>query len=132
MVVEDELLIADLIATTLEKAGYNVCGIARNVSEAVTLANLHSPSLAIIDLRLEDGELGTNIAPQLAGTRTMGILYASGNTARVLLTTSDGEACLSKPYRAEDLLRSLVIVDEMFKTGKSSKPFPAGFQLLSK
>ncbi len=58
MVVEDELLIADMVASTLEKAGYNVCGIARTISEAVTLVKLYSPNLAVIDLRLEDGELG--------------------------------------------------------------------------
>ncbi len=132
MVVEDELLIADMVASTLEKAGYNVCGIARTISEAVTLVKLYSPNLAVIDLRLEDGELGTGIAPQLEGTRTMGILYSSGDTARVLLSTSDGEACLSKPYSAEDLLKSLEIVDEVFKTGKTSRPFPAGFQILAK
>jgi DNA-binding response OmpR family regulator len=132
MIVEDELLIADAIASTLENAGYGVCGIARTVSEALTLARLHRPNLAIIDLRLEDGELGTSIAPQLEGTRSMGILFACGDTAGILLNTPDGEACLSKPYSREDLLRSLVIVDEVFKTGKTSRPFPAGFQILAK
>jgi DNA-binding response OmpR family regulator len=132
MIVEDELLIADMIAATLDRAGYGVCGIARTVGEAVTLVKLHRPNLAVIDLRLEDGELGTGIAPQLEGTRTMGILYACGDTARVLQIAPDGEACLSKPYSPEDLLRSLEILDELFKTGTASDPFPAGFQLLAK
>ncbi len=131
MIVEDELLIADVVASTLENAGYRVCGIARTVSEAVTLAKLQSPNLAVIDFTLEDGELGTDIAPQLEGTRTMGILYASGNIARVLLSTTDGEACLKRPYRSEDLVRSLEIVDELFRTGKASQPFPVRFQPLS-
>jgi DNA-binding response OmpR family regulator len=131
MIVEDELLIGEMMASTLENAGYSICGIARTISEALRLAQIHSPNIAVIDLQLEDSELGTDIAPQLEGNRNMAILYASGNTAGILLTTADGEACLTKPYRPEDLLQSLVIVDELFKTGESSRPFPAGFKLLS-
>lgn len=97
----------------------------------MALAQLHSPDLAVIDLKLEENELGADIAPQLGG-RTMGILYGSGNTARILPTTPDGQVCLSKPYLTEDLIRSLEIVDELFKTGKATKPFPAAFKLLGK
>jgi ActR/RegA family two-component response regulator len=130
MIVEDDLLIADSIERALHKGGYAVCGIARTVGEAIALAKLHSPALAVIDLRLEHGELGTAICPQLADPRAMGILYASGNTARILLTAADGEACLEKPYSTEDLLRGLEIVTEIVATGEASGPFPPGFQRL--
>ena len=42
-----------------------VCGIARTVAEAVELGLRHKPDLAVIDLRLADGELGTEVAALL-------------------------------------------------------------------
>jgi CheY-like chemotaxis protein len=48
----------------------------------------------------------------------------------VVLTTADGDASLSKPYRSIDLLRSLEIVAEIVASGTASPPFPKGFQVL--
>ena len=47
-----------------------------------------------------------------------------------MLTAADGDACLSKPYRSADLLRSLQIVADIVATGTASPPFPHGFQVL--
>ena len=58
------------------------------------------------------------------------MLYATGNISQVVLTTADGDACLSKPYSSADLLRGLDIVAGMVATGKASPPFPQGFQIL--
>jgi hypothetical protein len=59
------------------------------------------------------------------------VLYATGNISQVVLTTADGDACLSKPYRSADLLRGLEIVEEIVATGKALPPFPQGFRVLS-
>jgi hypothetical protein len=48
-----------------------------------------------------------------------------------VLTTADGDACLSKPYRSADLLRGLEIVEEIVATGKALPPFPQDFRVLS-
>jgi DNA-binding response OmpR family regulator len=131
LIAEDELTIADMVEDTLVNNGYEVCGIARDVDEAVALARTYKPEFAIIDLRLADGSFGTEIAAQLGGPDRLGILYASGNVSHVTLSTADGEAALMKPYGAPALLRSLEIVAEIVATGKASQPFPPGFRLLS-
>jgi CheY-like chemotaxis protein len=130
LIAEDDLMIADLAEETLLDGGYQVCGIARTVSEAVALALLHQPDLAILDLRLADGGLGTGIAAKLLPLRRFGIIYATGNASQVKLTAADGHASLIKPYRSIDLLRALEIVAEMVATGVAPKPFPPGFHLL--
>src|SRR5450631_1487029 len=127
LIAEDDLMIADLVEEILIEHGYEVCGIARTVAEAVVLAQHHKPDLAVLDLRLADGGLGTEIAAQLLPLGRLGVLYATGNITQVVLTTADGDASLSKPYRSVDLLRSLEIV----ATGKAVPPFPKGFQVLS-
>jgi CheY-like chemotaxis protein len=96
----------------------------------VALARLHEPDLALVDLRLADDELGTEVAAQLAPRGKLGILYATGNISQVVLSLADGHACLSKPYRAADLLRSLEIVTEIVDSGAAFPPFPRGLQIL--
>jgi CheY-like chemotaxis protein len=130
LIAEDDLMIADLAEEILVDKGYQVCGIARTVAEALALAQHHKPDLAVLDLRLADGDLGTEIAAQLLPLGRLGVLYATGNISQVLLTTSDGDASLSKPYSSADLLRSLEIVAEIVATGTALPPFPKGFQIL--
>jgi DNA-binding response OmpR family regulator len=130
LIAEDELMIADMAEEILVKYGYEVCGIARTVAEAVALGRRYKPDLAVIDLRLADGGLGTEIAAQLGAIGRLGVLYASGNTSHVMLTTADGDACLAKPYRSADLLRGLQIVADIVATGTASPPFPYGFKVL--
>lgn len=130
LIVEDDLMIADMAEEMLVNHGYEVCGIARTVGEAVALARFHQPDLAVIDLRLADGGLGTEIAAQLDAPTRPGILYATGNMAQIILTATDGDACLAKPYRGMDLRRSLEIVADLVATGKALAPFPRGFQVL--
>jgi DNA-binding response OmpR family regulator len=130
LIAEDDLMIADMAEEMLIECGYEVCGIARTVTEAVELGRRHKPDLAVIDLRLADGGLGTEIAAQWDAIGRPGVLYATGNVSTVMLTAADGQACLVKPYRSVDLLRSLEIVAEMVATGSASPPFPHGFQVL--
>ena len=130
LIAEDDLMIADMIEEVLVAHGYEVCGIARTVAQAVALSRLCKPDLAIIDLRLADGRLGTEIAAQLGPLDRPGVLYATGNIAQVILTSTDGDACLVKPYRTIDLVRSLEIVAEIAATGTASPPFPRGLQIL--
>jgi DNA-binding response OmpR family regulator len=131
LIAEDDLMIADAAEETLVKHGYEVCGIARTVGEAVALGRLHKPDFAVIDLRLADGGIGTEIAAQLGQLPRLGILYATGNKPQVGLAPIDGDACLVKPYTFVDLVRSLAIVAEIVATGTASPPFPRGLRVLS-
>ncbi len=130
MIAEDDLFMADMLQDVLVEGGYEVCGIARTVDEAVALGRAHTPDLAVIDLRLADGGLGTEIATQLAALGGLGILYATGNIAGVMVSGTAGHACIVKPYSAADLLHSLKIVAEMVADGTASPPYPRGFQVL--
>ena len=131
LIAEDDLMIADMIEEILVNDGYEVCGIARTVAEGVELGHRYKPDLAVLDLRLADGGLGTEIAAQLSDIKRLGVLYATGNAAQVHLTAVNGHACLAKPYVADDLLRGLKIVSDIVSTGNVSLPFPRGFQVLA-
>jgi len=131
LIAEDELMIADLLEETLLTSGYEVCGIARTVDEAVTLAELHKPDLAVLDVRLARGGLGPEIARRVSNRGTMGILYATGDDSRhSKLTRADGNAAIAKPYRNEDVVRALIIVQDIMTIGNATQSFPMGFRLL--
>jgi DNA-binding response OmpR family regulator len=130
LIAEDDLMIADTTKEVLVESGYEVSGIARTVTEGVALGRRHKPDLAVIDMRLANGELGSEIAAQLGALGRLGVLDATGNLSRAILTAADGDACLAKPYRSADLLRGLQIVADIVATGTASPPFPHGFQVL--
>jgi len=130
LIAEDDLMMADMLEDIVVTAGYHVCGIARTVEEGVALGKLHKPDLALLDLRLADGGLGTEIASRLDRRDGMGVLYTTGNAGQIGLTKDDGEASLGKPFRSVDLIRAMKIVEEIVDTGQTSQPFPDGFEVL--
>jgi DNA-binding response OmpR family regulator len=131
LIVEDDLMIADMTEQVLVDHGYEVCGIARTVDAAVAFARLHMPNLILLDVRLAEGGLGTEVAAQLGPVDGLGILYATGNVSQLGLSSVDGHAFLVKPYRPRDLLRGVEIVTGLVATGLAPLPFPKGFQLLA-
>ncbi|MSY49333.1 MAG: response regulator, partial [Actinobacteria bacterium] len=52
LVAEDEALIRMDLVEMLQGAGYEVVAEATNGQEAVNLANLHKPDLAILDVKM--------------------------------------------------------------------------------
>jgi DNA-binding response OmpR family regulator len=130
LIAEDDLLIADSAEEFLVKCGYEVCGMARTVDEAVILGRRHRPDLMVLDLRLADGGFGTQVAVQLSTLGRIGVLYITGKISHFALDTTDGDAYIVKPYTAADLVRSLEIVAEIVATGRASPPFPRGFRML--
>lgn len=129
LIAEDDLVIAGLMEDILVEYGYEVCGIASTVPAAVALAKTHKPDLAIIDLRLADNGLGTDIAAQLGELEHLGVLYITG-ASHVVLTATNGHARLAKPFRDTELVRSLEIVTELLSSGLAPPPYPNGFRLL--
>jgi DNA-binding response OmpR family regulator len=130
MIAEDDLIIADMIEEALTSADYEVCGIARTVTEAVALGRVHCPDLAIIDMQLANGGFGTQIVAELHGGPRIGVLYSTGNIYEVI-ALADGDACISKPYAIRDLVFALKIVTEIVGNGFAPRPFPPGFYLLN-
>lgn len=130
LIAENDLMMADMLEEIVVGGGYEVCGIARTVEQGVELGERYKPDLALLDLRLAGGGLGTEIAARLDRKGSMGVLYATGNAGQIKLSNADGEACLGKPYRPVDVIRSLKIVEQIIGTGKTSLPFPSGFSLL--
>ncbi|MEG3162988.1 response regulator [Sphingomonas sp. PB2P19] len=130
IIAEDDLMIADMTEQFLNERGYEVCGIAMTVKSAIELVRLHEPDLLLLDLRLADGGLGTEVVAEVGMSDGVGILYATGNMSQLALTSENGHGCISKPYRPNDLVRALETVLDIAKTGDVPAVIPNGFHLL--
>ena len=129
LIVEDDLMIADFQEEILIDAGYTVCGIATTVAEAVKQGNAHRPELAILDLRLANGDFGADIVPLLTECGRVGILYATGND-NIHLTQADGDVCIRKPYGSRELLRALRMVQKIVAGCTILSPIPVNARVL--
>jgi two-component sensor histidine kinase len=131
LIVEDDLMTADVAEEALAEHGYEVCGIARTVDEGLELSLRHQPDLALIDQRLANNGRGTDLVARLGGSSKIGILYASGNVTDVIVNATAGHACLSKPYRSIDLVQSMKAVVDILEGRRIATPIPNGFQTLA-
>ena len=129
LIAEDELLVADMIAEILADRGYDVCGVAGSVAEAIEIGERLKPELAVIDLRLADGGIGSEIGARLRRGGRLGVLYTTGSGGAAGLTADHGEACLAKPFALADLVRAVKIVERIVGAA-TLPPFPTGFELL--
>jgi DNA-binding response OmpR family regulator len=131
LIVEDDLLIADLLQEALEADDYQVTGIARTVHESVRLAEQHRPDAAVIDIRLANGDLGTTVAAHLRDTTKTKILFSTGNGDHSASLEAYGDAVMTKPYHLRDVGRALAIIDELARYGQTDLAFPRSFRLLA-
>jgi DNA-binding response OmpR family regulator len=130
LIVEDDLSIADLLQQELEAAGYSVSGVARTTREAEDSADQNEPDFAIVDIRLANGDLGTDVAAKLRRTTKAGIIFSTGSSTDLPVKTPLGDAVMTKPYRISDIGRGLKIIDEIARLGHTELTFPRNFRLL--
>jgi DNA-binding response OmpR family regulator len=107
LLVDDDFMLADCLEEALVDAGYEVCGIAGTVEDAIALGEAHRPDIGIFDLRLADGRSGTEVAAALRGRYRLGVLYATGNADHASLLDAEGEGYIAKPFTTHVLLAAL-------------------------
>ena len=120
LIVEDEALVALTLEDALSAAGHDVLCPVDRAAPAVRLARQTKIDLAIIDVRLADGDDGIALAEDLVAIQpSLLILYATGNPGLVRERARCGVGCFSKPFEVEWLLRA---VDELRAGGMPRSP----------
>jgi len=109
LVAEDETIIRLDLKETLERAGFEVCGEARDGEEAVELAREQKPDLAVLDVKMPRLD-GIEAARRILAERPIPIvmLTAYGHDELVARAVEAGVfAYLVKPFRESDLLPAI-------------------------
>jgi two-component system, response regulator PdtaR len=107
LVVEDDALIAMLLAELLAGMGHTVCATAATESAAVHAAAHYRPDLMIVDAGLRQGS-GVSAVEEICRTRPLAHVFISGDAERVRLRQPDA-VVVRKPFRQAELLRAIEI-----------------------
>lgn len=111
LIVEDEFIVANDLASILENAGYTVCATADTVDSAKDAVEKYKPTWVLLDIFLQDDSKGTELAPYLQ-ERGIGFIYVSANTNQSILEAAKATqpyGFMVKPFREKDLLIMLEI-----------------------
>jgi transcriptional regulator with GAF, ATPase, and Fis domain len=111
LIVEDEFAVANDLRQILEKAGYQVSGIAFTVAKAIELKNQQRPDLVLLDILLKGEQTGIELA-RILGEEHIPFIYVSANTNASILEevkTTQPYGFIVKPFREKDVLIALEI-----------------------
>lgn len=105
LIIEDEPIIAMLLAEVLTEQGYDVADIAATEAEAIREAERHRPDIMIAAARLRQGS-GLAAVSQILVQGFVPHVFMSGD--RLAKTVMGPEAIvLQKPFQEADLLRAI-------------------------
>ena len=105
LVVEDDAIIAMLLADVLADMGYEVCATAANEADAVAAALRFQPDLMIVDARLRDGS-GIAAVEEILRSGFVPHVFVSGHPLRDQ-AISPRAVLLQKPFAESDLVRAI-------------------------
>jgi CheY-like chemotaxis protein len=101
LIIEDEFLVALDLEETMFKLGFDVCALAPSSHKARSLAMSNQPDVALIDVCLEGGREGIEIARWLRKVCEVPIVfvtaYGDEDTLERIHEQVPGAPVLSKP-----------------------------------
>ena len=110
LIVEDECIIALDLRMRLTRLGYQIVGMATTGHQAIELAEVHRPDVALMDIGLPDGMNGIQAAAHLRAAFGIPVVYMTAYSSAA--TRQDAETTaplgyLTKPVGI-DLLQSVL------------------------
>jgi DNA-binding LytR/AlgR family response regulator len=128
-IVEDELVIARTILSTLEELGYSHCGPAINYTEALEMLGTDKPDLVLLDIQLAGRKDGFDVAEQLNETYKLPFIFLTANSDIETIDRAKKvkpHAYIVKPFTKEELYAAIEIAFHNFTgtqtSGRPEKP----------
>jgi len=109
LIAEDETIIRLDLREMLEKAGFDVCGEAKDGEEAVTLARTLEPDLVLLDVKMPKLD-GIDAARRILEERPIPIVMVTAYGEEELVSRAVEAGVfgyLVKPFRETDLLPAI-------------------------
>lgn len=131
LVLEDESLIALMLAMELENAGHRVIGPASTSAASLRLAEGERPDLALLDINLgEHDRDGTDVAMALLQRYNIRSLFVSGDVDMQRAMRAQPWGLLRKPYDPRSLLDTVRAIDDVL-SGRVHEPRLPGYVRLA-
>src|SRR5688572_3178667 len=111
LIVEDQFIEAHDLQLILEKANYEVIGIARSVDQALEQIEIEKPDLVFLDIMLKGNRNGIELA-KILKENYIGFIFISANSSKKILDQAkitQPYGFIVKPFREQDVLTTLEI-----------------------
>jgi CheY-like chemotaxis protein len=79
LIVEDEAIVAEDLSQMLARLGYDIAGVTGSGSGAVELARERRPDLVLMDIRLQGGMDGVEVAQAIHRDGAVPIIYLTAH-----------------------------------------------------
>lgn len=129
LIVEDEALVALGVRLLLEDSGYHVTGAAVSAPEAIELAALARPELALVDVRLAHGTNGVMLAKALQGRFCIPSILVTAHLDYEEAAQARALGLLRKPFRDFELIQMIEAAFRWIDCGDLEDPMPKGMLL---
>ncbi|WP_205514568.1 LytR/AlgR family response regulator transcription factor [Longitalea arenae] len=123
-VVEDELVIARTIISTLQELGYAHCGPAINYTEAIDMLVNNKPDLLLLDIQLSGKKDGFDVAQKINELYAIPFIFLTANSDPDTIDLAKKvkpHAYIVKPFSKEDLFAAIEIAFNNFTGHHSGK-----------
>lgn len=120
LIVEDELIVAGSIRTTLERAGYQVTGVARSMIRALEMIAENKPDIVLLDIYLKGDATGVELAHALNKLHIPFVYLSAHCNSEVLAVAKVTRpyGFIVKPFREKDLLVTLDIARYRYESNR--------------
>ena len=118
LIVEDEPLIADDIASTLKEKGYGVMGPVDNADEASTMLSKAKPNLVLLDIQIKGKRDGIEFASEIRSKHKLPFIFITSFYDCATLNRAKAtqpHAYILKPFDERDLLINVEMALYKFK-----------------
>lgn len=124
LIVEDELIVALDIKSTLESLGFQVTHIATNYQEALQNASQNKPDVLLSDINLKESKNGIQIAKDIQRFGYIPVVYLTAfcdeETINEAVKTNP-IGYITKPFKREDLKSNILLAYYKLQKRKESK-----------
>jgi len=133
LIVEDQPIIAMMLAWQLEEDGYRVLRPAANAQDALVLAEKAVPDLALIDIQLQGSVDGVELARTLQERFQIPCIFVTAEPSSARASPDAALGVIAKPYSTMTLRRCLAAVTLLIQGYRlRSSEVPAGFELFQR
>ncbi len=113
LIVEDEILVAEEVASELKDNGFIITGITNSFDECILSIANEKPHIILMDINIKGEKDGIETAKIINEESTIPIIYLTASsdteTVKKALETTPC-AFINKPFNSNDLILSLEIV----------------------
>ncbi len=117
LIVEDEVMIANIIQLHIESAGYVCAGIAIDYEEAIEILEQGKVNMALLDVNISGNEKGTDIGDYINLTYKIPFLYLTAYSDRQTIEDIKNTlpyGYLKKPIDKDNLLITIELAMNSF------------------